>query len=77
MEHKQIIVGDYVFTPCKNAFNNKTSYWVSKKDYWISVYAFTPWDSKNLKEMTSEESLKSYMNHFDEVVKRAAYTEGN
>lgn len=73
MEYKQIIVGDYVLTPCKNAFNEKTSYWISKKDYWISVYAFTPWDKGNLKEMLSEESLQSYMNYFEEVVRRLRY----
>lgn len=71
MKHKQIVVGEYVFTPCKNAFNNKTSYWVSKDGYTLSVYAFTPWDSSNLKEMTTPESLQSYMDFFDEMVKRA------
>ena len=25
---KQIIFGDYVLTPIKNAFNKKTSYWM-------------------------------------------------
>lgn len=70
MEHKQIIVGDYVFTPCKNAFNNKTSYWVSKKNYTISVYAFTPMDSRNLKEMTKKEVLESYINLFDSMIEK-------
>lgn len=70
MEHKQIIVGDYVFTPCKNAFNNKTSYWVSKKNYTISVYAFTPMNSRNLKEMTKKEVLESYINLFDSMIEK-------
>ena len=70
MKHKQIIVGDYVFTPCKNAFNNKTSYWVSKKDHTISVYAFTPMDNRDLKDHISEKCLESYMRYFDSVVDR-------
>ena len=70
MKHKQIIVGEYVFTPCKNAFNNKTSYWVSKKDHWLAVYAFTPMSSGNLKEMTSENSLQSYIRLFDGMIEK-------
>lgn len=70
MEHKQIIVGDYVFTPCKNAFNNKVSYWVSKRNYTISVYAFTPMYSEDLKEHISEKYLESYMRYFDSVIEK-------
>ncbi|MCR5480096.1 MAG: hypothetical protein K6F27_09615 [Ruminococcus sp.] len=39
---------DYVLSPCKNAFNDKTSYWLSKRGYIISVYAFTPMSNKEL-----------------------------
>ena len=70
MEHKQIIVGDYVFTPCKNAFNNKTSYWISKRNFTISLYVFTPMYSRDLKYHTSEECLESYMRYFDSVVEK-------
>lgn len=28
---KQITIGEYVLTPIKNAFNDKWSYWISKK----------------------------------------------
>ena len=27
------VFGDYVFTPVRNAFNEKTSWWISKKGY--------------------------------------------
>lgn len=70
MKHKQIIVGDYVFTPCKNAFNEKTSYWVSKKDHWLAVYAFTPMSSSNLKEMTRMEVLQSYISLYDNTLEK-------
>ncbi|MBO5550424.1 MAG: hypothetical protein J5966_00565 [Lachnospiraceae bacterium] len=68
MEHKQIIVGDYVFTPCKNAFNSKTSYWISKKGYAVALYAFTPTDSADLKRMTEKKSLDSYIRYFKSAV---------
>ena len=68
MEHKQIIYGEYVLTPCKNAFNEKTSYWLSKKNHTISVYAFTPMDARDLKEMTTDESMQAYINHFEDKV---------
>ena len=68
MEHKQIVVGDYVFTPCKNVFNSKTSYWVSKRGYMVAVYAFSPMSSADLKRLTTEENLKAYILVFDNVV---------
>lgn len=64
----QIIVGDYVFSPCKNGFNDKTSYWVSKKGYTIAVYAFTPTSKNDLKEMTREDVLKSYINYLEQTI---------
>ena len=68
MEHRQIIVGDYVFTPCKNAFNSKTSYWISKKDHWLAVYAFTPMDAADLREHTEEDALNGYIWHYEAVL---------
>lgn len=68
MEHVQIILGDYVFTPIKNAFNNKTSYWVSKRNHTIAMYAFTPWNSKNLKDMIRPEVLQSYINCYENML---------
>ncbi len=39
--NNHIIKGDYVLTPIENAFNAKTSYWISKKGYSIALYAFS------------------------------------
>lgn len=36
-----IVKGDYVLTPVSNAFNGKTSYWISKKGFSIALYAFS------------------------------------
>ncbi len=35
------VSGDYVFTPCQNAFNGKTSWWISKKNCTVALYCFT------------------------------------
>lgn len=44
----QYIFGDYVISSCRNAFNKKVSYWISKKGYTIALYCFTPLDEKDL-----------------------------
>lgn len=69
-ETNMIIQGDYVLTPCKNAFNGKTSYWLSKKDHTIAVYAFTPSSKSDLEHMTSEQVLNSYIQYYEDVVDR-------
>ena len=33
--------GEYVFSPCLNAFNGKTSWWLSKKGCTLAIYCFT------------------------------------
>ena len=38
---EHIEMGEYVLTRVRNAFNNKTSYWLSKKGYTVAQYAFT------------------------------------
>ena len=70
MNHRQVIKGDYVLTPIKNAFNSKTSYWMSKRGYVLAVYCFTPMDSKDLEFHLSPEVWKQYENLFETAVKR-------
>lgn len=68
-EFKQIIYGDYVATPIKNAFNNKTAYWLSKKDCTIAVYMFTveSWmREKDIEAQLDKRSLRSYIKLFEE-----------
>lgn len=67
---KPIIYGDYCLTPCQNAFNSSVSYWLSKKDCWLSVYAFTPMDSKDLEFHLREECVKSYISFFESMIER-------
>lgn len=35
------IFGDYAISPVKNAFNDKTSYWISKRGFTDAYYCFT------------------------------------
>lgn len=70
---KQIIMGDYVLTPIKNAFNKKHSYWVSKKGYTLSLYMFTIEDClnrKDLEDRLSYDSVKTYFAMFEEICQR-------
>lgn len=66
-----IIYGDYVAVPVKNAFNKKTSYWLSKKGYMVAVYMFTVEDcsgADDLKKRLSNEGMDSYVRLFEEKV---------
>lgn len=47
---RSIIHGDYVATPIKNAFNNKTAYWLSKNRYTVAMYMFTVEDCVSEKD---------------------------
>lgn len=53
------IYGEYVLTPCQNAFNSKKSYWLSKKDFMLAVYCFTPIDRSDLMNKGILEHIKS------------------
>ena len=52
------IYGEYVLTPCQNAFNRKKSYWLSKKDFMLAVYCFTPIDRSDLTNKGILEHIK-------------------
>lgn len=71
---RQVIRGEYVATPIKNAFNEKTSYWFSKKDCTISIYMFTVegnGDSeKDFEERLSEKGFNEFIPMFEEHCKR-------
>ena len=61
------VFGDYVLSPCQNAFNDHTSYWLSKKDMTVSMYCFSD-DSLGM-GMSYEEQVKninSYIKLFKE-----------
>jgi hypothetical protein len=71
-ELKSIIKGEYVATPIKNAFNDKISYWLSKKDCTIAIYMFSIqsyMNDKDLEEMLSPRSLDSYIKILEDKLK--------
>lgn len=59
----QVIHGDYVATPIKNAFNNKTAYWLSKKGFTKACYMFTVEEcvsQTDLEDRLTEKGFKAY-----------------
>ena len=50
---RPIIHGEYVATPIKNMFNDKTAYWLSKAGYTVALYMFT------VEDCYSEEDFES------------------
>ena len=70
---KQVIIGEYVATPIKNAFNNKIAYWLSKDGIMLSIYMFTVEDCfgiRDFEERLTAEGLKPYIAMFEEQMKR-------
>lgn len=41
IKDNNIIFGDYVITQQKNAYNDKNSYWISKRDHTVCLYCFS------------------------------------
>ena len=66
MKYEQKIFGEYVATPIKNAFNEKTAYWLSKANCMVSIYMFTCENGYNEKEMFSDMNLAIYIAMLEE-----------
>lgn len=69
---KQITIGEYVLTPIKNAFNDKWSYWISKKGYTLALYVFSvdsSMNQKDLRYMLSPLAIDSYIHLFENQIK--------
>ena len=67
-----IIDGEYVAAPVKNAFNDKTAYWLSKRGCTISIYMFTVEACLNLEDLQSrltEEAMRPYQKMLEERMK--------
>ena len=60
------ICGDYVLTKVNNAFNDKVSYWISKKGFVKAFYCFTYLNEQNLKKML--ERPTDWIGYFEEMV---------
>lgn len=70
---KKIVKGAYVMTPIKNAFNQKTAYWISKDGCTLALYMFTVENclgKKDLESRFSDDNLKPFIAMFEERLKR-------
>lgn len=68
MKHE--IFGDYVLTAIPNAFNKKTSWWLSKKGYTQAMYCFTTSGSEReqiLESKSQIENIQSYYSLFESL----------
>jgi hypothetical protein len=61
------IFGNYVFSPARNAFNRKTSWWISKKGYAVAWYCFTADTEAEVERQL--QSADSYIEMFEEGLK--------
>ena len=59
--------GDYVFSPCQNAFNRKTSWWLSKKDCTVAIYCFTAGTTAEVDAQLAGGGGQTYIRMFDEA----------
>ena len=61
--------GDYVFSPCQNAFNRKTSWWLSKKGCTVALYCFTTETGKEVDDQLAGGGGRAYIRTFEEAMK--------
>jgi len=64
------IIGDYVISPCVNAFEggSKVSYWISKKGYTYVAYAFSANDPHLAESMLKDEYISGYISFFENML---------
>lgn len=70
---REVIHGEYVATPVKNAFNNQIAYWLSKKNCTLSIYMFTVYNYEKVsdfEERLSQDGFNSLIPMFEERCKR-------
>lgn len=64
---EHLIFEDYVLTPIKNAFNEKTSWWLSKQGCALAMYCFSTSGSERLQKVELEYhvgNISGYINAF-------------
>ncbi len=63
-----MVCGDYVMTMARNSFNNKSSYWISKKNYTVAFYCFSHIsDSDTAKQM---DNPQVWIDYFENRIKK-------
>lgn len=70
---RPIVHGEYVATPIKNMFNDKTAYWLSKAGYTVALYMFTVEDcysEEDFENRLTGVTYSEYENMFQEKFER-------
>lgn len=70
---RQVVWGEYVATPVKNAFNGKISYWLSKRGRTLAMYMFTVENGESVEAFErrlSEEGFKEEIPRLEEQLRR-------
>ena len=67
-ENGNYIYGDYVLTAVKNAFNNKDSYWISKKGYTVAFYCFSYITNGDV--MAQLSNIQVWCDYFEDRIKK-------
>lgn len=57
--------GRYVFSPCKNGFNGKTSWCLSKKDCTSALYCFSASTKREVDEQLDGEGAQTYIEMYE------------
>ena len=70
MKQPVYIKNDYVLYPCNNQFNNRVSYWISRKDYTIAFYAFSVEQWEKLPETYPETAFNAYISMYNTMLQR-------
>lgn len=73
IKDNNIIFGDYVISRHKNVFNDKYSYWISKKYYSVAFYCFSETADKDIhdiEKMLYSKDFLTFKKYFDEAIKK-------
>lgn len=62
-----IVHGDYVLTSHRNVFNDKTSWWISKKGCTVAIYCFSASNSKEVEYQLN--GIDGYIQMLDDVLR--------
>ena len=67
IKDNNIIFGDYVITQQKNAYNDKNSYWISKKDHTVCLYCFSEPSYITIKQVYKmlQKDFKGYIFYYE------------
>lgn len=69
LDGKRYLNGEYVIVGIRNAFNDKVSFWISKKGYTVSFYCFSATMQKEVDYQLSI-GWPGYINMFEDALKK-------